>query len=155
MRSDRALVVQEWLNAHKPATSARYHLLLAALMWTIVGAVLLLCGARWVLAAPTAYSWALLAVAVLAGVCKARFVLGRAARRLIGRIDARGDGRCIGGFLSVRTWALVAAMALAGRMLRGGAPRVLVGLVYVAVGTALLLAGRHIWYRWHARTNDA
>ena len=43
-----------WLNTfrHKPAAKARTHLLLAALMWTIVGAMLLTVGAHWLLAAP-------------------------------------------------------------------------------------------------------
>ena len=57
------------------------------------------------------------------------------------RIERRGDGRCIGGFLSLRTWALVALMMVAGRTLRHSfVPAVIIGLAYAAVGTALLVA---------------
>jgi hypothetical protein len=41
-------------------------------------------------------------------------------------------------------------MAAAGYLLRHGLlPRTVVGLVYVAVGAALLLASRRLWQAWH------
>ena len=142
-----------WLELHKPAVSARSHLLLAATMWTVVGSLLLAFGARWLLSAHVRYAWELLAVAAVVGLLKARFVLGRAARRTIERIRSRGDGRCIGGFFSLRTWAIVALMAGAGRVLRGGLiPLPVVGFVYAAVGTALLLAARQLWRAWSVRS---
>jgi hypothetical protein len=142
--------VRDRLEAYKPAASARTHLLLAAAMWTVVGAVLVLLGVKWTLNGKMPLRWLLLAAAVVAGGLKARFVLRRAADRMIERIETRGDGRCIGGFLSIRSWAFVALMAGAGRLLRGELlPRAVVGLIYVAVGTALLLAGRRLWHAWH------
>lgn len=143
------------LNAYKPAASARVHLLLAALMWTVVGALLLFFGVRWVLTSQTAHAAWLLAVAAAAGVLKAELVLRRAARRTIERIRARGDGRCVGGFLSWQTWAFVGVMAAAGRLLRGGpAPRIIVGVIYAAVGTALLLSVRRLWHAWYIHGTD-
>lgn len=142
------------LEAYKPAASARMHLWLAALMWTAVGTLLTLVGVRWVLAGEVPHVWWLLAVAVAAGLVKARFVLARTAARMVARIRRRGDGRCIGGFLSVRSWAFVALMITAGRLLRGGLlPRTIVGFVYVAVGTALLVAGSRIWRAWYAHAS--
>ena len=135
-----------WLDAHKPAGSARVHLLLAAMMWTLVGTVLLLFGVCQVPSGHLASDALLLVLAVAAGWVKGRFVLDRAAGRVIERIRTRGDRRCIGGFLSLRTWALVALMMVAGRTLRGSlVPGVIVGLVYAAVGTALLVASRRLW----------
>jgi hypothetical protein len=152
----RTTVMADRLNAYKPAASARVHLLLAALMWTVVGALLLFFGVRWVLASRTAHAAWLLAAAGVAGVLKGELVLRRAARRMIERIRARGDGRCVGGFLSWRTWAFVAVMAGAGRMLRGGAvPRIIVGLIYAAVGTALLLSVRRLWHAWYVHGTGA
>jgi hypothetical protein len=139
--------MRTWLDAHKPAASRRTHLLLASCMWSVVGLLLLFFGARWLLA----HRWgiALLPAAVLAGALKSRFVLDRTARRIGDRVLSRGDGRCIGGFLSVRSWTLVAAMMIAGRLLRGSpVSRTLVGLLYSAIGTALLLSSRHVWRRW-------
>jgi hypothetical protein len=137
------------LEAYKPAASARAHLLLAALMWTVVGSTLLVVGARWVLISDISFALPLLALAMVAGALKAEFVLKRAAGRMIGRIRARGDGRCLGGFVSLPTWALVVAMMGLGYLLRHGLlPHALVGLIYVAIGTALLLASRHAWSAW-------
>jgi hypothetical protein len=144
------------LEAYKPAASARTHLLLAALLWTVVGATLLFLGFRWALLADISYAWLLLVLAVVVGVFKALFVLERTARRTIGRIRERGDGRCIGGFLSVRTWLFVGLMMLAGYLLRHSAlPRAIVGLIYAAVGTALLVASRRLWGAWSGHAGAA
>ena len=143
------------LKAYKPAASARLHLLLAAMMWTVVGALLLFFGVRWTWAGGSPYSGLFLAVAVVAGLLKARFVLRRAAGRTVERIRARGDGYCLGGFLSWQSWLLVLLMMAAGRLLRGGAlPRAITGFLYAAVGTALLVAAHHIWSAWYRHSTD-
>ena len=72
-------------------------------------------------------------------------------RRWLVRIASRGDGRCIGGFLSARSWLLVALMSGAGRLLRGGLlPLPVAGTLYVAIGTGLLFSSRIAWLRWRA-----
>ncbi len=142
-----------WVERYKPAGAVRAHLLLAGLMWTVVGAALVAFGGRWLWQLPTPAAPWLAALAVVIGTFKARFVLDRAARTIVDRIQERGDGRCLGGFLSVRSWALVAAMAAGGRFLRGShVARGLMGVLYVAVGTALLLSSRVAWRAWrHSR----
>ena len=108
------------------------------------------------LAGSPRYGWWLVLAAAVLGSAKARFVLRRSARRIIDRIRARGDGRCLGGFLSPATWAFVLAMVLLGRLLRAGwLPRTVVGFVYVAVGVALLLASGYIWQAWSERTGPS
>jgi len=142
--------MNDWLEACKPAASARTHLLLVAMMWTIVGAVLTVLGVRWELAARLPYVWPLLAVAAGVGACKSRWLLQGTARRTIGRIYARGDGYCLGGFLSWRAWMFVALMAGMGRVLRGGlVSREVAGFIYTAVGAALLLTTPRIWRAWY------
>jgi hypothetical protein len=142
-----------WVERYKPATAVRAHLLLAGLMWTVVGAALVGFGGRWLWQLPTPAAPWLAALALAIGVFKARFVLDRAARTIVDRIRERGDGRCLGGFLSVRSWALVAAMAAGGRFLRGShVAQGLLGVLYIAVGTALLLSSRVAWRAWrHSR----
>ena len=64
---------------------------------------------------------------------------------------ARGDGRCVGGFLSLRSWALVAVMVVAGRLLRGShVARGILGAIYLAVGIALFLSSRVAWRAWRS-----
>ena len=131
----------------KPAAPASVHLLLAGVMWTVVGALLVYFGSRWVLESwPGPGGWAGAVVAVAVGWAKSRWVLDRSAGRIADRIVARGDGRCLGGFLSWKTWGLVALMSGGGRLLRAtvgaGGP---VGLLYLAVGAALFRSSRTFW----------
>jgi hypothetical protein len=145
-----------WVERYKPAAAVRAHLVLAGLMWTVVGAVLVGFGSRWLwqLPTPTAPWLAMLAVAI--GIFKSRFVLDRAARRMVHRILEHGDGRCLGGFLSLRSWALVVVMAGGGRLLRGShLARGLLGFLYLAVGTALLLSSRVAWRAWRAERDQS
>lgn len=142
--------IGNWLSAHKPAASAGTHALLAASMWTLVGTVLTLVGMRWAIGSGMSYAWVFIAAAALLGVIKSRLVLERTADRAVARIRERGDGRCVGGFFSLRSWAFVAVMAGLGRALRGGLlPRYVVGLLYVAVGIALAMASRRLWAGWY------
>ncbi|MBU0717864.1 MAG: hypothetical protein KJ749_06405 [Planctomycetes bacterium] len=138
------------LDAYKPAGSARTHLLLAALMWTVVGATLITVGGRWLLNFSGPRIWWLAPLAIGACLLKSRFVLDGVAARLINRVRTRGDGRCLGGFLSLRSWALVALMAGGGRILRSGlVSPVILGVAYLFVGVALLLSARRLWRAWH------
>ena len=76
------------------------HLMLAWLMWAAVGAALVGFGARWLWESTPAAAW-LTAGAVVVGALKSRLVFDRVAGRIVTRIRPRGDGRCLGGFLSL------------------------------------------------------
>lgn len=144
-----------WMHTLKPAASRKTHLLLAAALWTTVGAGLLFFGIRWIL---TASGWLPALLVLLAtglGYLKSRFVLRKSAARIVDRIRARGDDRCLGGFLSPATWLLVLAMMAAGRYIRSGpTPQLVVGFLYTAVGTALVLASFVVWRAWRAQGAD-
>jgi hypothetical protein len=119
-------------------------------MWTGVGSWLLVVGVRWMQAADTPRI--ALAIAVMLGLLKLRLALIRTAGRTIDRICDRGDGRCIGGFLSWRSWLVVLLMAGVGRLLRGSdLPMNVVAFVYVVVGAALLPASVALWRAWYQR----
>ncbi len=136
----------------KPAAPVWLHLLLAAGLWSVVGLGLLLTGAHWALSSPLPHRVWLLLGAALLGLIKARLVLEPVARRAAERIAARGDGRCLGGFLSVPSWVMVALMVLGGRALRAWViPMAWAGLLYVLVGFALLVASRVQWRALVAR----
>ncbi len=138
------------LDSYKPAAPRCAHLLLASLLWTVVGGLLAFFGVRWIWASHLPNVPLLLGGAVAVGLLKEHFVLRRAAERTIERIIARGDGRCLGGFLSLRSWGFVILMVAAGRLLRGSPmPRVVVGVVYLAVGTALFVGARRLWFAWY------
>lgn len=143
------------LERFKPAAPASAHLLLAAVLWSAVGTGLLTAGLRWSLGAESPWGRGLLPVALAAGIGKALFVLSRTAKRTISRIKARGDGRCLGGFISWQSWLIVIVMMAGGSLLRRSpTPRMIVGLVYAGVGAALFTASLYLWSAWHAHRRE-
>lgn len=131
------------VSRFKPGARVRTHLKAAALIWSLVGVMLMVRGGLFL---HTAHALPLLAVAVVIGTLKSRFMLDRAARKNRDRILAKQDGDCIGGVYSARMWGLVAAMIFLGILLRtSGLPWGLVGTIYVAIGWALLLSSRIVW----------
>jgi hypothetical protein len=129
-----------------PAASRRTHLLAAGLLWSLVGIMLAATGVVWTLRSRTPWAPLLLVLAAGLGWGKARWILGRTAERTIRRIESRGDGRCLGGFLSWKSWLVVAAMIGLGRWLRRSSlPLSVRGVTYSAIGLALFLASLRIW----------
>ena len=139
-----------WFETYKPAVSSRTQLLLAAALWGIVGTMLLTFGTIWIFdGGDKTVSLFILLVAMGLGLLKNFLVLGRTAKKIAYRIVQRGEGRCVGGFFSLRSWALVVCMIVLGRLLRGtSVPLHLLGLLYAAVGTGLLISSRSIWLAW-------
>jgi hypothetical protein len=130
----------------KPAAKARTHLLMAAGLWTAVGLGLSTLGFIWCFAARIPWPFVLAALGIVAGSLKGRFVLRRLAEKNAARVIRRGDGQCLGGFLSVKTWLLVALMMTSGILLRrSGVPHPILGVLYSAIGTALLAGSIPLW----------
>jgi hypothetical protein len=129
-----------------PAASRATHLLAAGGMWSLVGLALFTAGTIWILRSGSSWALPILVLAGLLGWVKARYVLRRTAERTVRRIEERGDRRCLGGFLSWKSWLLVLAMMLLGRWLRKSPlPILWRGLIYAAIGAALFLASLRIW----------
>jgi hypothetical protein len=132
----------------KPAAPVRVHLMVAALMWTAAGVMLVTRALIWLVRIDAGLAIGLGAVALVIGGAKGWFVLRKSAKRISNRIHSRGDGRCIGGFISWKTWLLVAVMMGSGIALRHSTmSRTILGVVYLAIGTALLSASCHFWGR--------
>ncbi len=128
----------------KPRASARTQLLLAGAVWYVGAVILGVRGLGWLGAADLTF--VLIAIAVALGATKARYILRPVASHAIERIQARGRDECAGGFLSWQSWLLVVAMVAVGYILRLTAiPRPILGVLYVAVAVALILAGRRYW----------
>ncbi len=84
--------------------------------------------------------------ALLTGALKGLFVLRRSADAIVSRIRTRGDGKCLGGFLSPKTWLFVLSMMVMGRILRAWVlPLPWAGLLYLWVGAALFVGSWFIW----------
>lgn len=93
--------------------------------------------------------------ALLLGTIKSLLVLDRSAKKSIARIIETRDGKCIGGVYSIKTWALVLVMMLAGCLLRNSSlPKEFLGLFYVAIGWALVFSSRNGWVAWQKRAGN-
>jgi hypothetical protein len=140
------------LARFKPAASVGAHLLIAAVIWSGVGCMLLL--RAWKMLSGYSLLWLALALAV--GTGKSFFVLDRAARKNISRILALNDGTCLGGVYSWKMWGVVALMIIAGMLLRASSlPLLLIGCLYAAIGWALLFSSRLVWLQWFGKETKA
>jgi hypothetical protein len=126
----------------------RTHLLLAALLWSGVGTLLLTKGAfRLVRVAD--YQGVIIGASLVAGSLKGYFVLDRSARRTINRISGFNDNTCFGAVYSIRTWMLVAGMIGMGILLRRSSlPPELLSFIYLTIGWGLLFSSRLAWTAW-------
>ena len=132
-----------------PRASRRTRLLVAAFVWTGIGAGLLAAGLRWTFLADSNVWRAALPAALALGWFKGRYVLAPRAASNAQRIVATAESRCIGGVFSWGSWAFALAMMLLGITLRHSPiPRPWLGQLYAAVGTALVVAGAGGWRRW-------
>lgn len=90
----------------------------------------------------------LLLPAMAVGTLKALYMLDKAARRNLLRLSGKEDGDCLGGVYSVKMWALVAMMMGLGWIIRhSGLPGEVIGVVYGAIGWALVFSSRLVWRR--------
>jgi len=120
--------------------------MVAAALWSGVGLFLFGRGAL-LLYYDSAYL--VLLAGVLAGTFKSLLVLDKTAAKNVRRIRQFGESTCIGGVYSWKTWILVTCMIVGGRMLRHSSlPTAVVGVIYVAVGWALLFSSRIAWKEW-------
>jgi len=127
----------------------------AFFIWGLVGTGLLIAGGTFlfgdrslsVLNGETAVSWTSeiigLSIALVIGFIKGRFVLTKVARKYIARILALPESSPFYMTFSIKSWVMVVGMILLGRIIRAmGAPSLVVGSIYVAVGIALIIGCR-------------
>ncbi len=125
--------------------SRQAHLKLAFLLWALVGAGLLTAGVRFILVAHVSMLVMGIgsATALALGFIKGYFVLPKIARKNVARIHQLPVESPLYATFSLKSWALVLLMILLGRTLRlMGTPPFFIGVLYVAVGFALLLGSR-------------
>ena len=146
------------MNVTATHDSRRVQKSFGAFLWTAVGLMLAIFGFEWMLKG-FGWPWALvLAIPFVAlGFVKGRFILDKMAKKAVIRIGERGPTAPWWGFYPLRTWLLIAAMMATGIVLRVAIPDLFfhfhapdiyfayIGLVYLAVGVALLHASRTWW----------
>lgn len=148
LRAELELLMHPVLKLSSHA-SRRTRMFMAALVWTFVGVGLFVTGVHWVLLSPMWWDIPAGALALTAGWAKGRFVISRSAERNALRIEGSEHRRFIGSAFSVGMWSMAVGMMILGAFLRRShMSRFWLGLIYVAVGTALLIGSRVTWIHW-------
>lgn len=134
-----------------PRASVRVQLVAAAVVWLVGASILLVRGIaflhdRWI---PL-----IIAAAILIGMAKERYILNNYARKAVIRIHQRGTAFLLGMF-SLKSWIFILVMMGGGIALRHSVladpsdtirwGRDALAVLYVAVGTGLLMADRIYW----------
>lgn len=142
-------------NGLVPRAGIRPQLAAAAILWGVGTGVLLVRGVFYLISQDEVdrfgYWVAGLGLAAVAiGLVKARLILVRYAQKAVRRIHARGHA-CFFGFFAPSSWLFILVMMGGGMMLRRTPlvdywwGRTFLGVLYVAVGTALLIADVIFW----------
>ena len=130
----------------KPGVARKIHILSAALLWTILGGVLLYRGVSYLHQGERLW---LVLPGIAAGTVKSYLILDRAARRGLQRIRNFSDNTCIGAVYSWKTWLIVLAMGVFGIVMRHlSLPFSIIGILCVAIGWSLVFSSRHGWRAW-------
>lgn len=132
----------------------RQHLWIAASIWTIVGIGLLSMGLVFWFHFPYLgdldaqhLGWGVLALSI--GLIKGKLILDRTAGRVIERVEALQEPnpfKSVFQMFGAKTIALILAMMTIGIVLRRvGVSFEIRGLIYIAVGGALIWSCRRYW----------
>ena len=134
-----------FLDRITPRAFPRTRLLSAAVVWSAVGFFLVAKGV-YLFQGELRGIALTVAIGVILGLIKSRYVLDRVAKKNILRIGARPARACLGGLFSLRNWLLIALMIVFGRVL-GALPidTALKTGLYVTVGTGLAYSSRLLW----------
>jgi len=136
------------LSKFKPGAKKQTILLLSAVLWTVIGAMLFFKGIYRLLQLRDMQLY-ILSGGIAVGILKSYFILDKTARRGIDRILSFADGTCLGAVYSVKTWLLVLCMMAGGIILRNSTlPISVLSFLYITIGCALGLSSRLAWLSW-------
>ncbi len=144
-----------WWDRFTPRASVRVQMYAAAVMWLVGLGFLLVRGVLFVEQPGPAFHpnyWIvpIAIVAIVIGILKARYILIKYADKAVARIQRRGHA-CFFGFFGWPSWGFILVMMGGGMMLRHSAlvnfvwGRAALSVLYIAVGTGLLIADRIFW----------
>jgi len=132
----------------EPAVRRRVLIRSAAVVWAAVGIYLSTRAVLWFRAA-TRPVLPLALLALVLGFVKGRFIFAKLARRNIGRIGELSPHKekiCIFAFQAYESYAIIIGMMALGIALRHSAlDRVILAVIYLAIGSALIYGSGPYW----------
>ncbi len=132
----------------KPAVPQRWLLILAGLVWTVVGVGLGRMALVWLAEEKISLSLLLGLCGLALGLVIYRFKFSRLARMNIERICRSGERPCIFAFQAWYTYPLIGLMIAFGIFLRHSSiPHSVLAVLYTAIGTALFAGSLQYYHR--------
>lgn len=131
----------------KPAVPKRWLMLVAGLLWSVVGLALCRVAYKWFMTVGTLPGLFMAIGAVLLSVVVARFGFSRIAQNNIDRLRLLSDRSCLFAFQAWKSYLIIAIMITMGFILRHSpVPRQYLAVIYMTIGGALFLSSFH-YYR--------
>jgi len=126
-----------------PSADRKVLILLAGIVWSLVGIGLMIAASVWVLRASHGMVIAVI-VGIVAGIIIFRFGFSKLVQKNITRIYGQSPDKnkiCIFAFQNIRSYFLVIVMMLMGYTLRHlPIPKIYLSPVYLSIGLALFMA---------------
>jgi len=144
-----ALSLEKW----KPAVSKYWLMVLAGLMWTVVGIMLCRLAYIWLKAVPWSRALPLGSLGLVFALAAFRYPFSKIALKNIDRLCLMADKCCIFAFQAWRSYLVVIFMMLLGITLRYSPfPRHFLAVIYATIGGALFLSSFHFYQRiWRVK----
>jgi len=140
------------IDQFKPTVPRRWLLILAGLMWSGVGVLLLSFAVTWWVKDFSVASIVLGLFGISFSVLANRFQFSRLAVKNIHRINTLNDRTCVFSFQAWTGYLIIAIMMSAGILLRKSSiPKPYLAVLYATIGGALMQASLN-YYRHFFRT---
>jgi hypothetical protein len=145
-----------WIQQFTPRIARRYLFMVAALVWTFAGCMLLFRGILLFME-DNYLLWVRLAISILAGILFYRLLFSNISLKHTSRITAMTLERpCLFSFFNVRSYILMTLMISAGIALRksGILPPVYLSVIYVTMGIPLFVSSFRFYYAFTVYTSN-
>jgi hypothetical protein len=129
------------LKSLKPAVSKTWLIVLAGLMWSIVGMMLCRLAYRWLAGVQWRWVAPLELLSIVLALMAHQFCFSRIARKNIVRLSLLTEKTCIFAFQRWKSYFLIGLMISLGVVLRNlPIPKPYLAILYTTIGGALFLA---------------
>jgi hypothetical protein len=137
-----------WIKRLTPRIARRYLYVVAALVWTFAGGMLLFRGILLFME-DDYLIWFRLTISLIAGLLFYRLLFSKISRKHIFRLDAMLlEKPCLFSFFNIRSYILMSIMITAGISLRksGILTPVYLSVIYVTMGIPLFISSLRFYY---------
>lgn len=144
------------LNTLKPAVSRRWLMVIAGLVWSLVGIGLGRLAFRWLVPLNLARAAPFGVTGLASAWIAYRYAFSRIAQKNIDRLARAPDTACIFAFQAWKSYFIIVFMVSLGILLRHSPiPKPYLAAMYIAIGGALLLGGGRYWvWLWNPFSHE-